>query len=437
MGREAWTEGLHGVLCFALHLWAIHTFAGKATASACPPAKFRQSLRAGLVSSPKLRLECHPPKAAGELCLISDVMACCSSRKKGLSLAFELPTVRAPSTQRERSASTLALLTRSMGVSSVSSGGCLPPQPASGTTPTILAQRVQDEGEALESGLRASVQAGYWLGELPTPSGRGPRRAYDPSKVGFEQVPAIRPSDGTAPASERVAFIAGMGQEPAHAANAAQMLADKTAMDVVGLLNPTAAGSGWGLVLEPVRGLSNILGLGHSPTTVVMGELLVQRAIEGKPITVYAHSDGATQLRNALRYAELRLFMLHGGGQRQQDANVLAMAKAHHALEVVTAVAFASPVRKGWPPGPAYVFVVNQRDPIANQNHVSEMGSFAAPLVLTISAGQPGNRNVHDLETYLIKWQEALRAQGAKTPQELREQMLLRSQRGEAPGLRA
>ncbi len=98
------------------------------------------------------------------------------------------------------------------------------PNPQPGPAPLT---REQMNGLPLGS-LNNGAVDGFWIGE----TGNGVRRAYDPGLTPMGAVPAIRPDAGFPRTGGSVIFVNGLNNDPAAAANAGQLSANKTGGDV-------------------------------------------------------------------------------------------------------------------------------------------------------------------------------------------------------------
>ena len=289
------------------------------------------------------------------------------------------------------------------------------PNPQPGPAP-----RTPEEMSGLPLGsISDSGADGFWIGE----SDNGVRRAYNPQFAPLSSVPAIQPDAGFNRSGGSVIFVNGLQNTQAAAANAGQLIANKTGGDVRVFYNAT---QGLNDVPRAIGDNLNILGVSRTPATKSLGSTIYFTAKAGKPLHVMSTSHGSILTRNALYIARERLLadfgykeiqfpgIAHGlnptAYQAQLQTNSRAFTQSNAALRNIKIETFGSGTGKFDIPGPKYVHWTNTYDPVVELSGISYQGNAAKldsldpgekSVVVRFSSGTPGAVEAHYMETYL------------------------------------
>jgi hypothetical protein len=266
---------------------------------------------------------------------------------------------------------------------------------------------------------------GFWIGE----SGNGVRRAYDPGLTPMGAVRAIRPDAGFARTGGSVIFVNGLNNDPAAAANAGQLIANKTGGDVRVFYNAT---QGPNDVPRAVGDNLNWLGISRTPAARQLASTIATSAANGNSLHIMSTSHGSILTRNALYIAREQLLEQNGyrnialpgleyslnpqAYQQQVQANSRAVAETYRQLSNIKIETFGAAAARWDIGGPQYVHWVNENDRVAALSGINFQG--LAPRVDNIEAGANavivrftegptdlvgGLTTSHSLETYMPK----------------------------------
>jgi hypothetical protein len=295
------------------------------------------------------------------------------------------------------------------------------PNPQPGPAPLT---REQMNGLPLGS-LNNGAVDGFWIGE----SGNGVRRAYDPGLTPMGAVRAIRPDAGFARTGGSVIFVNGLNNDPAAAANAGQLIANKTGGDVRVFYNAT---QGPNDVPRAVGDNLNWLGISRTPAARQLASTIATSAANGNSLHIMSTSHGSILTRNALYIAREQLLEQNGyrnialpgleyslnpqAYQQQVQANSRAVAETYRQLSNIKIETFGAAAARWDIGGPQYVHWVNENDRVAALSGINFQG--LAPRVDNIEAGANavivrftegptdlvgGLTTSHSLETYMPK----------------------------------
>ncbi len=295
------------------------------------------------------------------------------------------------------------------------------PNPQPGPAPLT---REQMNGLPLGS-LNNGAADGFWIGETSDTV----RRAYDPRFTPMGEVPAIQPDPGFARSGGSVIFVNGLNNDQAAAANAGQLIANKTGGDVHVFYNATQGPN------DVPRGIGdnlNWLGVSRTPAARQLASTIATSAANGQSLHLVSTSHGSILTRNALYIAREQLLEQNGyrnirlpgleytlnreAYERQVQVNAQAQATTYRQLGNIKIETFGSAAARWDIGGPQYVHWVNQNDRVAALSGINFQG--LAPRVDTIDAGDNavivrfiegptdlvgGLTTSHSLETYLPK----------------------------------
>lgn len=272
----------------------------------------------------------------------------------------------------------------------------------------------------LPLGSLTTAQAdGFWIGE----DRGGIRRAYDPSVSSLGSVPAIRPDAGFQRTGGSVIFVNGLQNDQAQAANAGQLIANKTGGDVRVFFNAT---QGLNDIPRAVGDNLNWLGVSRTPATNQLASTIATMAANGQSLHVMSTSHGSILTRNALYVAQEQLMARYGyqeirlpglaaamdpvGYQRQVQINSAAEAQTYRALQNIKIETFGSGTARWDIDGPKYVHWVNTNDPVVQAVGIDFQGVAARvdgvsagrdAVVVRFTSGRDGATESHFMETYL------------------------------------
>ena len=264
-----------------------------------------------------------------------------------------------------------------------------------------------------------STVDGFWIGE----SSGGVRRAYDPSTTSLGSVPAIRPDARFARTGGSVIFVNGIANTQAQAANAGQLIANKTGGDVRVLYN---ASQGWNDVPRAAGDNFSTFGVNFQPPARALGNTIYHSARNGQTLHIMSNSHGSTLTRNALYVARDQLLKEYGYREmqlpglehdlnrdayfKQLQTNNDAVIKANAALSNIKVETFGAAVGNFDIAGPKYLHWVNTNDPVVQaagidyQGNAAKIGSLnpgANSVVVRFTSGTNGDIKAHYLETYI------------------------------------
>lgn len=267
-----------------------------------------------------------------------------------------------------------------------------------------------------------STVNGFWIGE----SANGVRRAYDPRTSALGSVPAIKPDAGFARTGGSVIFVNGIANSQANAANAGQLIANKTGSDVRVMYNATQ-----GTIQDVVRGAGDnfsTFGVNFQAPARALGNTIYHSARNGQSLHIMSNSHGSTLTRNALYLARDQLLKDFGYREiglpglehalnkdayfQQLRTNETAIARTNEALNNIKVETFGAAVGNFDVPGPKYLHWVNTNDPVVQgagidyQGNAAKVGSLnpgANSVVVRFTSGTNGNIEAHYLETYIPK----------------------------------
>jgi hypothetical protein len=127
-----------------------------------------------------------------------------------------------------------------------------------------------------------------------------------------------------------------------------QEIAKTTCSEVTGIYNAT---EGMGKDLDEC--LDNIAKSSNSPAVVPLRNMIIQAARSGKPITLFAHSQGGLITQEAVTQAK----------QQLMSEDDLTADEAEQKLCVISIDSFGTAIM-GWPTGPHYQRFTNTTDPV-------------------------------------------------------------------------
>lgn len=265
-----------------------------------------------------------------------------------------------------------------------------------------------------------STVNGFWIGE----TSNGVRRAYDPRTTALGSVPAIRPDAGFARTGGSVIFVNGIANTQANAANAGQLIANKTGGDVRVMYNATQ-----GTIQDVVRGAGDnfsTFGVNFQAPARALGSTIYHSARNGDSLHIMSNSHGSTLTRNALYLARDQLLKDFGYREiglpglehalnkeayfQQLRTNETAIARTNAALNNIKVETFGAAVGNFDVPGPKYLHWVNTNDPVVQgagidyQGNAAKVGSLnpgANSVVVRFTSGTNGDIKAHYLETYI------------------------------------
>ena len=260
---------------------------------------------------------------------------------------------------------------------------------------------------------------GFWIGE----DRGGIRRAYDPAVSSLGSVPAIRPDAGFQRSGGSVIFVNGLQNNQAQAANAGQLIANKTGGDVRVFFN---ASQGANDIPRAIGDNLNWLGVSRTPATNQLASTIATMAANGQSLHLMSTSHGSILTRNALYVAQEQLMTRYGyqeiklpglaaavdpaGYQRQVQINSAAEAQTFRALQNIKIETFGSGTAKWDIDGPKYLHWVNTNDPVVKaagidfQGAAARLDSVAAgrdAVIVRFTSGRDGATESHFMETYL------------------------------------
>lgn len=264
-----------------------------------------------------------------------------------------------------------------------------------------------------------STVNGFWIGESPN----GVRRAYEPRTTPLGSVPAIRPDAGFARNGGSVIFVNGIANTQAQAANAGQLIANKTGGDVRVLYN---ASQGINDVPRAAGDNFSTFGVNFQPPARALGNTIYHSALNGQPLHIMSNSHGSTLTRNALYLAREQLLTHYGYREmkfpglehdlnrdayfQQLRTNNEAMARTNAALGNIKVETFGAAVGNFDVAGPKYLHWVNTNDPVVqaagidyqgNAAKVESLNPGANSVVVRFTSGTNGDIRAHYLETYI------------------------------------
>jgi hypothetical protein len=267
-----------------------------------------------------------------------------------------------------------------------------------------------------------STVNGFWIGESPN----GVRRAYDPATTPLGSVPAIKPDAGFARTGGSVIFVNGIANSQTDAANAGQMIANKTGGDVRVMYNATQ-GTGQDLVRGALDNFSTF-GVNFQAPSRALGNTIYNSARNGQSLHILSTSHGSTLTRNALYLAREQLLKDFGYREmhlpglehdmnrdayfQQLRTNDNAVARTNAALNNIKVETFGATVGKFDVAGPKYLHWVNTNDPFVKaagidyQGNAAKIGSLdpgANSVVVRFTSGTNDAVSAHYLETYIPK----------------------------------
>lgn len=289
------------------------------------------------------------------------------------------------------------------------------PNPQPGPAPLTRAER---SGLPLGS-LQTGAIDGFWVGE----SGNGVRRAYDPGVTPLGQVPAIRPDAGFARSGGSVIFVNGLNNNEAQAANAGQLIANKTGSDVRVFFNATQGAND---IPRAVGDNLNAIGVSRTPAANALASTIATSAAAGQDLHIISTSHGSILARNSLIIAREQLLSQYGyrdialpglraevdpaGYQRQLSVNANAERRTFEALHHIKFETLGSGTATFPVAGPRYLHWVNTNDPVTWATGIDFQGvaprlesiqpGFNA-VVARFTSGAQGAVASHFLETYL------------------------------------
>jgi hypothetical protein len=289
------------------------------------------------------------------------------------------------------------------------------PNPQPGPAPQTPEQM---SGQPLGA-LSDSGADGFWIGE----SSNGVRRAYNPQFAAMNSVPAIQPDAGFTRTGGVVIFVNGLQNKQSDAANAGQLIANKTGGDVRVFYNAT---QGLNDIPRAVGDNLNVLGVSRTSATKSLGSTIYFTAKAGNTLHIMSTSHGSILTRNALYIARERLLadfgyreiqfpgIEHGlnptAYQQQLQTNNQAFIKSDTALRNIKVETFGSGTGKFDIPGPKYLHWVNTHDPVVDLSGISYQGNAAKldslepgdkSVIYRFTSGTKGAQEAHYMETYL------------------------------------
>jgi hypothetical protein len=289
------------------------------------------------------------------------------------------------------------------------------PNPQPGPAPQTAEQMSRQPLGALSD----SGADGFWIGE----SDNGVRRAYNPQFAPLSSVPAIQPDAGFTRTGGDVIFVNGLQNKQSDAANAGQLIANKTGGNVRVFYNAT---QGLNDIPRAIGDNLNILGVSRTPATKSLGSTIYFTAKAGKALHIMSTSHGSILTRNALYIARERLLadfgyreiqfpgVEHGlnptAYQQQLQTNNQAFIKSDAALRNIKIETFGSGTGKFDIPGPKFLHWVNTHDPVVDLSGISYQGNAAKldsldpgvkSVVYRFTSGTKGAQESHYMETYL------------------------------------
>ena len=257
------------------------------------------------------------------------------------------------------------------------------------------------------------ADGGQWSRPEPASTDGAIIGAYGEEAAGvpLRDVPAVLPADGR-PTNHTIVYVNGAGTDEAAQRREMQLIANQTGCAVVGVHNRT----------EGVRrDLQQLLddesgGASDNPAVHALSDVVYAELTAGRPVSLMGASQGASIIAAALRDVEARL---HAAGfSSSQVANAMSR------VDVTT----LGGVTRGYPEGPRYTHLINEKDPLlelfdlltAGQSHLGPNAT-----VQTFSDdGSGGALGAHWPSTYVghLDYQAPVHAQQDE-PRPLRSQL--------------
>jgi hypothetical protein len=186
--------------------------------------------------------------------------------------------------------------------------------------------------------------------------GSKPDRVFDGHLVGaggqtfppgtpLNQIPGVTPRNNPNP-TETFIFVNGISTTKDAQFNAMQGIADKTGAKVVGLHNATE-----GMVADLAQCVKDKLDKGHNPAVDSLADTIYSELKAGRPVHLFAHSQGALVTSRALKDVANRL--------RIEDG--MSKADVQKAMSKIAVETFGGAAAH-FPDGPQYVHYVNNKD---------------------------------------------------------------------------
>lgn len=195
----------------------------------------------------------------------------------------------------------------------------------------------------------------YPQAQVAAIAARGGDKVYDglllgagnklyPPGTPYEQIPAVRPSNGQTPVGKTF-YVNGISTDLATQAESLQAIADRTGMEVVGIRNSTE-----GQVADLAQCALDKADQGVNPAVDTLAASVYNEIKNGRAVHLIAHSQGGLITSRALNHVYNRL-----------RADGLSKAQAEQKMNSIEVETFAA---AAWtfPDGPQYVHYVNEKD---------------------------------------------------------------------------
>jgi hypothetical protein len=192
----------------------------------------------------------------------------------------------------------------------------------------------------------------------------------------LSQIPGVQPSNGK-PANGSILYVNGMLTPLTQQLTDMQAIADTTGAQVLGVHNSTQ-----GFVADAAQSAADVAGIGNNPAVTSLAQTIKTELQAGRPLTIFAHSQGAAITQRAVKQV---------GDELGSDA-----------LKLLTVKTFGGAAGV-WPDGPTYDHYVNKDDLVPTMFGVGAplgpLGAGAGAQIHGFDNTDPDQLKRHLLET--------------------------------------